>query len=268
MKLFSIFGKKQRFYQISLMALVSVTFVSLLAACGDKAEVIKPAAPATPNNTPTIAATTTSTPVPTTVAPTSTPAPTATPTAVPATPIPLFPTTSPTTNQPTPMPTSKYSVDDLKKLGFKEFTSEAGKFSMLLPAEVKTDASSVVINTNEGTLGETYTAVQRDDQLLIFINYLDYPEDYVNQNGAEKILKAQREKLEQTQGVQFKSERDIKFDERYPGKEYQYGVQAWGLFFQRIYLVNNRLYSMAAVGVSGITPLYTLKLFDSFKLTK
>jgi hypothetical protein len=180
-----------------------------------------------------------------------------------ATPQPVTPTPSPTLPTATVAPTTKSP----KTPQLHEFNPPLGKFKISLPGQPKSDPSSMIASQTGGTNLQNYVTTQREDGLLIWVSYLDYSDDYLTQNSPDQILNAQHQALLKTEGVTFKSEKDLKLDQTYPGKEYQYSASGFGFFLQRFYLVNNRLYSMAAVGIYGITPTYTYTIFDSFKLT-
>ncbi len=182
----------------------------------------------------------------------------------------VTPTSVPTTVAPSPTPTIALpspTPDVLAGLGLKEFSPPNGNFKMMLPGQPQTEASSLISNHEGRTNVQTYLANYRKDAVLIWVGYQDYSEEYLKQNGPEKILASQRESLVKTQGITLKNEKDLKLEQTYPGKEFQYGAQAWGLIVQRYYLVNTRLYTLAAVGLYGITPTYTFTIFDTFKLT-
>ncbi|HEX2914746.1 MAG TPA: hypothetical protein VH186_28350 [Chloroflexia bacterium] len=147
-----------------------------------------------------------------------------------------------------------------------EFSPPDGKFSIYLPGQPQPDESSIIANRDGAANSHSYITSYRQDGFLFFLSYQDYPEDYLKLNGPKKILAAQEESLLLQKEVTFKQRKSITLNKTIPGKEYQYGAQGWGLFVQRYYLAEQRLYSLAAVGIYGVTPTYIYTIFDSFKL--
>jgi hypothetical protein len=232
-----------------LLTLLVPSLLGLLAACGEET-------PLTLKSVPTATA------LPPSATPEA-PGPTATPQLATPTSYPVTPTARPAKPSPTAATTPKAA----KTPELHEFSPQGGKFRLLLPGQPKSDDSSIIANRDGGLNFQTYLTSQRQDGLIIWVSYCDYPDDYLKQNTPEQLLNAQHQALVKIEGVTFKSEKDLQLGQTYPGKEYQYGASGFGLFVQRYYLVNNRLYTMAAVGIYGVTPTYVYTIFDSFKLT-
>lgn len=173
--------------------------------------------------------------------------------------------TVPITFTPTVPVTSAPSIPGGPELS--EFSPSGGKFTIYLPGKPQPDQSGIIANRDGSVSSQSYTTSYRKDGVLFIISYQDYPEEYVKQNGADKILAAQGIHLSEQKEVTLKSQKDIKLDQAIPGKEYVYGAQGWGLFVQRYYMFGNRLYSLAAVGIYGVTPNYIYGIFDTFKLS-
>lgn len=228
-----------------VVALLTIALVPLLAACNDN-----PTSPILSASTATVASTTT---IAATVA-------VSTPTPIPAT--------------ATPGPVASPSPSATSATQLKEFVSQPGKFSILLPLPgVPSIDSNNWIQVSEGWVGRpgsalTYTlGTNRTDGIIIWLGYADFEADYVSQRGAAPLFDSQRQNIEHMPGVDIKVEKDLTLANKYPGKEYRYTASGFGEFVQRYYLVDNRLYTIVVAAILNGFPRYTLQMLDSFKVT-
>lgn len=154
------------------------------------------------------------------------------------------------------------------KAEWKDFKSEAGKFSVQLPGvpEEKTQPVNVAKLGNVNMF--TYTLEQSDGAYMAAYN--DYPAGLFAQVSTDKVLDGARDgAVGNMQGGKLISEQKIAIG-NYPGRDIvAEGAQGNMTFVvkARVYLVNYRLYQvMAIMPKDKSSSIDAAKFLDSFKL--
>lgn len=154
------------------------------------------------------------------------------------------------------------------KAEWKDFTSEAGKFSVQMPGvpEEKTQPVNVAKLGNVNMF--TYTLEQSDGAYMAAYN--DYPMGLFAQVSPDKVLDGARDgAVGNVEGGKLVSEQKITID-GYPGRDIVAEGTKGSITFvikARIYLVNYRLYQcMAILQKDKSSSIDAAKFLDSFKL--
>lgn len=149
----------------------------------------------------------------------------------------------------------------------KEFSSKAGRFSVLLPG---TPQQSTVPEPggNDGAVMQYQFTVDAGNGALV-VSYQDNP----NLKGAsderlQEALARVQDKVRAGFGGNPVSSKPIKLAGRFPGLDYQCDIPAaGGIYRSRSYLVDTRLYQVIAVGAKEFaTSPQTEQVLGSFKL--
>lgn len=149
---------------------------------------------------------------------------------------------------------------------FKEFKSDAGKFSVEAPGEMK--EASQDIPSAAGTIKlTTYTATAGNKAFIV--SYNDYPAAVTSAAPQTLLDGAQSGAIAQVNGT-LVNDKNINLSGN-PGKEYVANVktpQGDAVAKARIYLVKTRLYqTLAIVPKNEADSPDAIKFLDSFKLT-
>jgi len=157
--------------------------------------------------------------------------------------------------------TSRGDEVDLKK-----FTSEPGKFSVLMPKNAATTTQSM--DTPIGKVKVTMTA-KEEGGIHYLIAYTDYPADKVKAMDANKSLDGARDGSLKKTGGKLILEKKITIGKaKYPGRELLIRLQDGKLWLrQRLYMVKLRQYQAVMVGPENLVKDKTAeKFFQSFEL--
>ncbi|MBC7798616.1 MAG: hypothetical protein H7Z37_17230 [Pyrinomonadaceae bacterium] len=151
---------------------------------------------------------------------------------------------------------------------FKEFKSEAGRFSINAPGDMKEQTQDVP--SAAGNLKMvTHTADLGNRAFLV--SYNDYPED-VNSIGAQELLDEVQKGAVGGIGGTITSEKNIEMNGN-PGKEYVANIVipkggGDGVAKSHIYLVKNRLYQVLVIAKKSEANSSDVdKFLNSFKIT-
>lgn len=155
------------------------------------------------------------------------------------------------------------------KAAWKEFSSEKGKFSVMVPGEPEEKTEPVNL-PKIGTVNMiTYTVEQRDGAYMA--TYADYPYGLFQQTTPDKVLDGVGEGMARGSATDGKvvSEQRITVGEN-PGRDLVIEGTRQNVKFimkARIALVSHRLYQIAAVMPKDqSTSIDAAKFLDSFKL--
>lgn len=153
-------------------------------------------------------------------------------------------------------------------LNWKLFSPAGGNFKVLLPSEpVRQDSK-----TNKQEVGfesVTYRIVTAMSNIAgMAVGYADQPRDANVETDPAKILDKIRDKSVLDLRGSLMSEKPIKLG-NYSGRELRISVAAGFTVRERIYLANNRLYSLMVIaGASGIESREAETFFNSFQILK
>jgi hypothetical protein len=153
---------------------------------------------------------------------------------------------------------------------WREFTSTAGGYSVLMPGNAKEQAQ--VVDTATGKV-DLYSATIDDRTGTYIAMYSDYPANITQGVDPQTLLDSSRDGAVASSRGQLINDRKISIDQ-YPGREIQVGIppengQSANLIVNRYYLVDQRLYQVMVVLPNAQTPSAdALKFMDSFKLLK
>ena len=146
---------------------------------------------------------------------------------------------------------------------WKEFSSTEGRFNAQFPCEPKVESEDV----KEGT-----TTVKQFYNSCIFgsgyfmLSYADFP----LQKDPKRFLDTFRDGIINGMGAKLESEKQITMG-NHPGREVYSRITTQGIemnFALRIYLVNNRVYSLGASRLATGDPADVNKFLTSFSLQK
>ena len=159
---------------------------------------------------------------------------------------------------------------------WRTFTSAEGKFSLLMPAETKTEVQDVDSEVGKLTM-YSYTASSKDAFLMA--SYGDYPREPVDADHVEQVLTGVHDGVLKSIGGQELSNSKIVLKGRaksgalveYPGRDFTGTKMNQGseIFFSwRIYLVGRRLYQLAIItNKADANSPDVSKFLTSFQLT-
>jgi len=153
-----------------------------------------------------------------------------------------------------------------KGANWKEFTSQEGGFSVLLPGQPKVERQTT--ETAVGPLAFTMHTVELGFGSIAYIaSYNDYPPSLIADGDKNAILDGVVEGALGSKANLKKSD-PISID-GHPGREFTGTVKDGYEYTSRAYLVNQRLYQLNIVSTPGKVPAEDKrKYFDSFKLLK
>jgi hypothetical protein len=153
-----------------------------------------------------------------------------------------------------------------KGANWKEFTSQEGGFSVLLPGQPKVERQTT--ETAVGPLAFTMHTVELSFGSIAYIaSYNDYPPSLIADGDKNAILDGVVEGALGSKANLKKSD-PISID-GHPGREFTGTVKDGYEYTSRAYLVNQRLYQLNIVSTPGKVPAEDKrKYFDSFKLLK
>jgi hypothetical protein len=153
-----------------------------------------------------------------------------------------------------------------KGANWKEFKSQEGGFSVLLPGQPKVERQTT--ETAVGPLAFTMHTVELSFGSIAYIaSYNDYPPSLIADGDKNAILDGVVEGALGSKANLKKSD-PISID-GHPGREFTGTVKDGYEYTSRAYLVNQRLYQLNIVSTPGKVPAEDKrKYFDSFKLLK
>lgn len=141
-----------------------------------------------------------------------------------------------------------------------KYSSEAGRFSILMPVQPKVQEQPVKTAAGELT-NHVFLALK--GSAAFAISYADYPQ---NDADPQKVLDNVRQgAITGIKGTLISGSNIT--HKGYPGREFQASTEG-ALYTSRIFLVNNRLYQMVVVAPAGsLTTAEISKYLTSFNLT-
>lgn len=145
-----------------------------------------------------------------------------------------------------------------------EFTSESGKYKVLLPG--KPTEENQTVKTAIGDIKVSLQVVEVAKDLAVIVAYNEYPEEA--KNKAPAILKGIKEGLAKADKV--KTLDDITFGkDKSPGLAFHIARENKNEEKGRVLLVGNKLYQVRVHGSAAkIADPSTDKIIESFTLTK
>jgi hypothetical protein len=148
----------------------------------------------------------------------------------------------------------------------QEYRSLSGDFLVLFPENPEMETQKV--NTLIGVIDAHMYQVTTED-MYYAVSYSDYPEDFINSSTSDEVLKGARDgALANTKG-KLLQELVITYED-YPGRDIKYEITSEDenvIVYQRIFLVNERLYQI--IVVTEEKNMFSRKIFDfleSFKI--
>lgn len=151
----------------------------------------------------------------------------------------------------------------------QEFRSEAGRFSIMIPATP--EESTQTMNTQAGKIDLHMFTAEKGDVGYI-VGYSDYPEDVVKQSDPENMLDGSRNGAVSNVNGKLVLESKVSLDGN-PGREIvidaKTGAGQDATVKARIYLVGSRLYQVMVIGPKGqISSADMDEFLQSFKLSQ
>jgi hypothetical protein len=151
-----------------------------------------------------------------------------------------------------------------QRFKWKEFTSTAGAFSVLLPGTPTEQTQR--LNTQVGTI-DVHLFILEQDNAQYLVAYNDYPDAMAQSANADKVLDGAREGVVANVRGRLVSEQRISLA-AHPGRELHIkvpeGLQAMRT---RLFLVKQRLYQVGVLTADGETDTKDVnKYLESFKL--
>jgi outer membrane lipoprotein-sorting protein len=168
----------------------------------------------------------------------------------------------------TPTDDSK-SLENLKSIleaapVWTEFKSEAGRFSILMPA--KPNYATQTLETREGRFEHHIFIATVGAALFCFVDYADMPKQLGDAKNSDALFDVARDEILKAAEAKLERETNISMD-GHPGRElklHMYGAEA----SVRFYLISGRLYqlSITVLDKKGTSEAETIeKFFKSFK---
>jgi hypothetical protein len=151
----------------------------------------------------------------------------------------------------------------------KEFKSREGSFSVLLPETPKKEVSP--IDDPKGDQGPQYQfSVDRGNGAYLVSYQANHGLRNVDDEAADRALKRAQERVRTSSNAKLVSEKKIKLQDKYPGREYVLEIAAnSGILRSRMYLVKGMLYQVIAVGAADFAKSEEAdRVLNSFKLKK
>lgn len=126
-----------------------------------------------------------------------------------------------------------------------DFKSPEGKFSVLLPG-----TPTRTIDTNPATAPLEFGVFRlTQDNIQYIVAYYDYSRAVIQSTDPQILLLGARTGIQGDIGGTVESEKDITLDNQYPGRELTLAAaDGTRVMRARIFLVNNRLYRIEALG--------------------
>jgi hypothetical protein len=148
---------------------------------------------------------------------------------------------------------------------WKAFSPPGGKFRILLPSEPVKQTPQ----TNTGFEAVTYRIVTALSSIAgMAVGYADQPRNNSFETNISKLLDKLRDQaLIDLRGTLI-SEKQVKLG-NFPGREFRASVPGGFSVRERIFLVNNRLYSLMIIaGAQGLDSVEAETFFNSFEILK
>ncbi|HUV06222.1 MAG TPA: hypothetical protein VMX75_00755 [Spirochaetia bacterium] len=156
-----------------------------------------------------------------------------------------------------------------EQLRWKEFSSEAGAFSVLMPG--KPEEQTHTLNTAAGDIKLTIYASEMGESLVFFVSYSDYPPEVAGSAVPGGLLRAARDSTVQSQGGKLLASYGIALG-GHPGLSYVAEAKVQGreaVLRARNFMVGSRLYQIFALGERGEGSTEKMaKFLGSFRLKK
>jgi hypothetical protein len=150
----------------------------------------------------------------------------------------------------------------------KEFTSQAGSFSVMTPAPLTENIQNADL-PQVGTIAiHMFTGTQGSK--AYFVSYADFPEEFVGRADTERLLDGSRQGQVSNINGRLVMESKISLSGN-PGRDLVIDAKASNgqdaTIKSRIYLVRNRLYQVMVVAPKGqVSNDEMMKYLESFKL--
>lgn len=170
------------------------------------------------------------------------------------------------------LPKDSKSLEDLTSIldappTWTEFSSEAGRFSILMPA--KPNYVTQTLETGQGRFEHhVFVATVRGGLLSCFVDYVDLPKQLGDAKNADSLFDLARDEFIKGAQAQLERETNITLD-GHPGREVRMRVYG-GQERLRVFLINGRLYqiSITLVNKDAMPEEETIEKFvKSFKIT-
>jgi hypothetical protein len=154
------------------------------------------------------------------------------------------------------------SVGAEDKVKLEEFTTNIGRFKVLLPGLPKKSEIDTESDFGKGVLHMYTVGVNKT---MYGVNYADYPAK-IKKVSIKQVFDSSRTGAVANLKGKLSSEKDIKLGD-HPGREIQIEVAGKRLFRVRVYLVGQRLYQVVVFGTKeAATSKLADRFLDSFKL--
>ncbi len=147
----------------------------------------------------------------------------------------------------------------------KEFVSQEGKFSILIPGTVKSDSQTIVLQNSLGsTTLYSYFVEAQNKYVAYMVMYNDYPSS-VDVSSPETVLTRARDGALKGGKATLISDKPVTLG-GIPGRVFTC-QGAEGYFFEvHHYFIGHRLYQVMIVVFKGYDAMYKDSFFDSFKI--
>jgi hypothetical protein len=146
---------------------------------------------------------------------------------------------------------------------WKEFSSEEGRFKVLMPGEPKAYQLDTESDFGKGKLNMFRVMAGETGYVA---NYSDFPEA-IKKQPLKQVFDSSRDGAIANLSGKLATEKDIKLGD-HPGRETLIDVSGKAMFRAKVYLVGRRMYQVVMVGSKeAVSSKDAEKFFDSFKLT-
>ena len=136
-------------------------------------------------------------------------------------------------------------------LGWREFHSEQGAFSVIFPGKPLEQTETV--NTAVGNIELTMFVAELGQTMACFVGYSDYPQEVLRATNGRELLANSRDGIVRAQNAKLLREHQIALGGN-PGLEFVAEIQVDGhsaLLKARSYLVRNRLFQAHAIALDA-----------------
>ena len=151
------------------------------------------------------------------------------------------------------------------RIAWREFSSEAGAFSVLMPGEPEQQTETV--ETDLGRIELTMFITELDEETVFFVSYSDYPEQIVDRSEPYAILENARDSTIRSQQGELVQSYRLTLS-GHPGLEYLADTKIEGrgaLIWARSYIEKNRLFQIMAMALKrGEGPAGSHEEMDRF----
>jgi hypothetical protein len=148
---------------------------------------------------------------------------------------------------------------------YKQFASSAGRYKVLFPGAVKTEAQD--LKTDRGPLKLTIDSVEFGDEAVFCVTFLDYPEEAAKSDPVKRLDKI-RDGNKGAKGKVLTEKAVTVGPEKYPGREVLI-EKPDAVVRNRIVLAGPRLYQVMIEGPKAfVTSADADRFFDSFQVTR